>query len=92
MGQVTFSIRMDEDLKKQFEAQCDLFGMSMSSAFNVFARKVVLEKKIPFSITSEAEPATALENLENKIDKLAKETKNIREKFINQIKEQSLLK
>ena len=87
MKQVTFSIRMDEELKEQFEYQCEQFGMSMSAAFNVFARKVVLEKRIPFSITSEKEPDTAFHTLESKIDKLASDTRNLRNKIINQIKE-----
>lgn len=50
MAQATFSIRMDEDLKKEFDALCEDFGMSATTAFNVFARAVVRERKIPFEI------------------------------------------
>ncbi len=50
MAQTTFSIRMDEGLKKQFDALCADFGMNASTAFNVFARAVVRERKIPFDI------------------------------------------
>ena len=50
MAQATFSIRMDEDLKKQLDAHCAEFGMTASTAFNVFARAVVRERKIPFEI------------------------------------------
>lgn len=52
MAQATFSVRMDETLKRQFDALCNEFGMSASTAINVFARAVVREKKIPFEITS----------------------------------------
>lgn len=52
MAQATFSIRMDEGLKKQFDALCADFGMSASTAFNVFARAVVRERRIPFEISS----------------------------------------
>ena len=52
MAQATFSIRMDENLKRQFDALCSEFGMTASTAFNVFARAVVRERKIPFEITS----------------------------------------
>lgn len=52
MAQATFSIRMDENLKKQFDALCADFGMTASTAFNVFARAVVRERKIPFEIES----------------------------------------
>lgn len=50
MAQATFSIRMDEDLKRQFDELCVDFGMNATTAFNVFARAVVRERKIPFEI------------------------------------------
>lgn len=52
MAQATFSVRMDESLKKQFDSLCSDFGMSASTAINVFARAVVRERKIPFEIAS----------------------------------------
>ncbi len=53
MSQTSINIRMDEDLKKKFEAFCDEIGMSMTTAFCVFAKKAVKEQKIPFEITAE---------------------------------------
>ncbi len=52
MAQSTFSVRMDENLKKQFDELCNDFGMTASTAFNIFARAVVRERKIPFEIVS----------------------------------------
>ena len=52
MAQATFSVRMDETLKKQFDTLCSDFGMTASTAINVFARAVVRERKIPFEIAS----------------------------------------
>lgn len=52
MAQATFSVRMDDSLKKQFDALCSDFGMTASTAINVFARAVVRERKIPFEIVS----------------------------------------
>ena len=52
MAQATFSVRMDQILKEQFETLCSDFGMNMATAINVFARAVVRERKIPFEITS----------------------------------------
>lgn len=52
MAQATFSVRMDETLKKQFDMICSDFGMNASTAINVFARAVVRERKIPFEIAS----------------------------------------
>ena len=54
MAQATFSIRMDEALKKKFDELCNEFGMNATTAFNVFARAVVREKKIPFEIRAES--------------------------------------
>ncbi|MCD8368950.1 MAG: type II toxin-antitoxin system RelB/DinJ family antitoxin [Clostridiales bacterium] len=50
MALSTFSVRMDENLKRQFDALCADFGMNATTAFNVFARAVVRERKIPFEI------------------------------------------
>ena len=56
MGQATFSVRMDEGLKNDFDSLCEDFGMSMTTAINVFARAVVRQRRIPFEIAA-AEPA-----------------------------------
>ena len=50
MALATFSVRMDENLKKQFDILCSEFGMNATTAVNVFAREVVRERKIPFEI------------------------------------------
>ena len=50
MAQVAFSIRMDEDLKKDFSEFCDDVGMSMSTAFVIFAKACLREGRIPFEI------------------------------------------
>ena len=52
MAQATFSVRMDESLKQQFDRLCADFGMTASTAINVFARAVVRERRIPFEIAS----------------------------------------
>ena len=52
MALSTFSVRMDENLKKQFDSLCSDFGMNASTAFNIFARTVVRERKIPFEIVA----------------------------------------
>lgn len=52
MAQATFSVRMDEVLKKQFDGLCQEFGMNASTAINIFARAVVRQRRIPFEISS----------------------------------------
>ena len=50
MTQTAMTIRMDKDLKVQFDALCNEFGMSTNTAFNIFARAVVRKRSIPFDI------------------------------------------
>ena len=58
MAQATFSVRMDESLKRQFDSLCQDFGMTASTAINVFARAVVRERKIPFEIAAAPQEIT----------------------------------
>ena len=61
MEKVNVNIRMDMDLKRQFEAFCTDMGMTMTTAFNIFARKTVREYRIPFEIGGEAPNAETIE-------------------------------
>ena len=56
MAQTNINIRMDNQLKKQFEIFCASVGLTMSGAFNVFAKAAVRQQKIPFEITAETDP------------------------------------
>lgn len=63
MGQVNVNFRMDEDVKKRMEQACKEMGLSMTTAFTMFATKVGNEKRIPFEIVanpSAAQPRTAV--------------------------------
>ena len=53
---VNVNIRMDNTLKEQFSDFCDNIGLSMSSLFNVFAKKVVKEKRVPFDLSYNEDP------------------------------------
>ena len=64
MAQATFSIRMDAELKKQLHKLSEEFGMSTSTIFTIFAKKVVRERRIPFEITSSDEEITRERGLE----------------------------
>ena len=52
MTTAAFTVRMDEDLKNNFEKMCESFGISMNAAINLFATAVVNERRIPFEIRS----------------------------------------
>ena len=61
MANTNINIRMDADLKRQFEAFCADMGMTMTTAFNVFARKAVREYRIPFEISGDVPNAETVE-------------------------------
>ena len=51
MAYVNVNFRMDEDLKKQMEITCKELGLNMSTAFNIFAKKMTRESRIPFEVS-----------------------------------------
>ncbi len=65
---VNVNFRMDSDLKKDMERVCDDIGMSLSTAFTIFAKKVTRENGITFQLM--ADPFYGSENmsiLENRV-------------------------
>ena len=58
---VNVNFRMDKDLKKSMEKTCSDMGMSMTTAFTIFAKKVCREK-IPFEVS--VDPFYSKENME----------------------------
>lgn len=68
------SVRMDNETKIEFEKFCKEVGLSISGAFNLFAKKVVRERRIPFDISIE-DPFYSEENqkiLESRIEDMKK--------------------
>ncbi|MFC2315922.1 MAG: type II toxin-antitoxin system RelB/DinJ family antitoxin [Selenomonas massiliensis] len=64
MAQASVSIRMDADLKRQFDEFCSEIGMTMTTAFCVFAKTAVRERRIPFEISAErSDPFYSPENM-----------------------------
>lgn len=50
MAQTTISVRMDDDLKQQFDGVCDALGLTMSTAITMLAKKMAREKRLPFDV------------------------------------------
>ena len=44
------NIKIEENLKNEFEKVCESMGMTRNEAFEIFARAVVEEEKIPFDV------------------------------------------
>lgn len=53
MAQAMVNFRMDADLKKNMEQVCSDMGLSMTTAFTIFAKKVSREKRIPFEVSAD---------------------------------------
>ena len=51
MAHTLVNIRMDEKLKKSMEKTCQELGMTMTTAFTIFAKKMSREKRIPFDVS-----------------------------------------
>ena len=50
MAQSAVTVRMDSEMKMQFDALCEQFGMSANTAFNIFVKAVIRSRSIPFTI------------------------------------------
>jgi len=53
MAQTMVNFRMDEELKKSMEQVCKEMGLSMTTAFTIFATRVRKEKRIPFEVSAD---------------------------------------
>mgnify|MGYP001660639775 FL=1 len=72
MANVNLNIRLDENLKNEFGRICESMGMSMSTAFNVFAKAVVSERAIPFEVKASDDlllgPYNSFDEILNEVD------------------------
>ncbi len=66
MTSTRIKIRVDSDLKKQFENFCSDMGMTTTSAFNIFGKKAVREYRIPFEIGAETPNPVTKQAIEKK--------------------------
>jgi DNA-damage-inducible protein J len=64
MAQAMVNFRMDEELKKGMEAACRDMGMSVTTAFTIFATKVSKERRIPFEVAADPDPFYSEANME----------------------------
>jgi len=53
VAQTTVNFRMDENLKIDLERLCDDLGITMTTAFTVFAKKATRENRIPFELSGD---------------------------------------
>ncbi len=51
MATSAMTVRMDSQIKRQFDALCQQFGMSSNTAINIFVNQVVRSRSIPFTVS-----------------------------------------
>jgi len=59
---VNVNFRMDAAVKSEMEEVCSDLGLSMTTAFNIFAKKMIREKRIPFDVS--IDPFYSEENMQ----------------------------
>lgn len=64
MAQTNINIRMDADLKQQLDHLCNELGLNMSTAFNIFAKTMVRQQRIPFEISLDIPNAETVEAIQ----------------------------
>ena len=57
MAQTAMTVRVDNNIKMQFDSLCEQFGMSANAAINVFINAVVRKREIPFTISAKEDSA-----------------------------------
>ena len=58
MAQSNVNIRMDENVKRDFDRVCNELGMNITTAITIFAKKVIREERIPFEVSIESSATT----------------------------------
>ena len=81
MTAVPITMRADPDVKALFEQICAEIGLSVNAALNIFVKRVVRDRKIPFELSADpfycesnmrylAESIRSLERGEGKVHEL----------------------
>jgi len=59
MNTANLSVRIDAELKKNVEGCLDEMGMNMSTAINIYLKRIAKLRAIPFPITADSRPNKA---------------------------------
>lgn len=53
MDMASINFRMERSQKNELEKVCREMGMTMTTAFNIFAQRVIRDRKIPFEVSAD---------------------------------------
>jgi len=60
---VNVTIRLKEDVKKDFEAWCDEVGLNITVAINMFIQATLRTQTLPFEVTTRNQALYSAKNL-----------------------------
>lgn len=63
MSTSSINIRIEESTKRDLESVCKELGLSVTTAFTIFAKKMCRERRIPFDVA--IDPFYSTENLDH---------------------------
>ena len=52
MSTMPYTFRVERSVKEEFDAICQSIGMNAATAFNIYIRRVIADRAIPFSLTA----------------------------------------
>lgn len=79
---VLVNFRIDKKLKENVDKVCRELGITMSAAFNMFARNLVKNKNINFSTTKELNSGFNIGNLFNTLDDIGIHSKKTKKNVV----------
>lgn len=90
MAQQAMTVRLDAQMKSQFDVLCEQFGMSANTAINIFVNAVVRSKSIPFSISVTDEKEAVRQRAIKAIESMRKsaEESGVSEMTLDEINEE----
>lgn len=59
---ININFRLEKDLKDELDILCGEIGMTVTTAFTIFAKKFVRERRLPFIV--DADPFYSVKNME----------------------------
>ena len=74
---VLINFRIDEKLKKNVDKVCSELGITMSAAFNMFAKDLVKNKNLNFAVNKKLDSSISMKGLFDKLES-ARDKKGIR--------------
>lgn len=77
------NLRVDDEVKKQAELVCNDIGISLSSAINIYLKKLGREYRIPFDVS--VDPFYSKKNIEYLEEKFSKYKKGNMKLIENEI-------